>query len=91
MNENDYQIEFKTSPRQLALAERILSKIFEAYPDATGHVSNDHGFILVKATQGEGLYRRDWMIKVGIRGGLKDCYNNKVVKSWHVENNYRFW
>ena len=90
MNKNDYQIEFKTSPRQLAFAQRVLEAIKAEHPEAIGEVENNHGFITVKAYEGSGLCRRDWLFQIGIRCGITNLYNKKSVRFYLVANSYIF-
>lgn len=78
---------FKTTQRQLDLAQRIADKINEYDSNANAKVNNQDGFITVS---GMSNYQ-SWLIQVGVRGGLTNLYTKKSIKFWYAEREYRIW
>jgi hypothetical protein len=78
---------FKTSEKQLRIAQRIADRINEYDPQANAIVENKDGFIFVQASTSY----KSWLIEVGIRGGLKDMYTKKTVSRISPEYSYKLW
>lgn len=78
---------FKTSEKQMKLANRIVEIINAKYSDANATVNDKDGFITV----GAHTRFQSWLIQVGVRGGLKDLYTKKSIGLNQVHYSYRVW
>ena len=86
MNENDYQITFKTTPRQLDFAQRVADSINQYAPEANAIVKNTNGFITV---EGFDSYR-SWLFKIGVRCAIVNLYTKKSVHFTSAQIDYNF-